>query len=162
MADGCREIQVGGHIGNSQRGVALVDNADAGMIGAHSWSMMHGYAVRVSRVGGKQRTVRMHRFILGLGPSDPDVDHVNGNKLDNRRENLRPCTMVQNQQNLHQCGPYRGASWDAENRRWRARVKLNGKQHCLGRFATQAEAAAVAAAFRRTHMPFSADAREAA
>jgi hypothetical protein len=154
------EVQVGGHIGNSQRFVALVDVADAEMVGAYRWHMVWGYAVRKVYVGDKQLGVRMNRELLGLVPGDPDVDHINGNKLDNRRGNLRVCTNAQNHQNRHR--PGRGATWDARRNRWRARVMLAGKQHNLGYFATREEAADAAAAFRREHMPFSSDARNQA
>jgi hypothetical protein len=158
-ADYC-EIQVGGARAK-RRGVALVDAADAEAIGAYHWSMHgKGYVARTIQVGGKRLAVRMHRQLLGLTHGDGvHVDHVNGDKLDNRRVNLRVCTNAENHQNRHE-RPYRGATWDAEAKRWRARVRLDWRLHHLGRFATREEAAAVAAAFRREHMPFSADARE--
>lgn len=158
--EGHTKIHVGGHRGNSRRGVALVDVADAEAVGAYRWSMSNDYAVREARVGGKKLLVRMHRQILGLGPGDPDVDHINGNELDNRRVNLRVATNAQNGQNRHD-RPHRGATWDAQNNRWRAQVKLDRRNHYLGCFATRKEAAEAAAAFRRQHMSFSRDAREA-
>jgi hypothetical protein len=148
------EIQVGGHIGNSQQFVALVDAADAEMVGAYLWSMSKGYAQRNDRSGGRHLIVRMHRFLLDLGCDDPDVDHINGDKLDNRRENLRVCTIAQNNQNRHD-RPYRGAHWHVRRNRWQANVRLDRKDHYLGLFDTREEAAAVASAFRREHMPFS-------
>ncbi len=154
------EIQVGGPH-TKRQGVALVDVADADALAAYRWSMHgKGYAVRKARVGGKTRPVLMHRELLGLTPGDGvQVDHVNGDKLDNRRANLRVCTQAQNQQNNYHDRPYRGTYWDAQSKRWRAQVRLAGKCHRLGHFATREEAAAVASAFRREHMPFSADAR---
>jgi hypothetical protein len=158
-ADYC-EIQVGGHRRNSPRFAALVDAADAEAIGAYRWSMSdHGYAWRTVYVGGKKRHVRMHRQLLGLTPGDGvHVDHINGAKLDNRRGNLRVATHAENQQNRHGLS-YRGASWYARGKCWHAQATLAGNYHHLGYFATREEAAAVAAAFRREHMPFSADAR---
>jgi hypothetical protein len=157
-ADYC-EIPVGGPH-TKRRGVALVDGADAEAVGAYRWCMDgNGYAMRTIRVGGKKLTVLMHRFVLGLGPGDPDVDHVFGDTLDNRRANLRVATNGENAQNLHQRGPHRGTYWHAPRNRWYAHAKLAGKRHHLGSFATRDEAAGVAAAFRRSHMPFSADAR---
>lgn len=157
------EIQVGGPH-TKRRGVALVDVADAEAVGAHRWCMHRdGYAVRNTPRGvGKSLTVLMHREILGLEPGDGvQVDHVFGDKLDCRRANLRVATNAQNAQNLHQCGPYRGTYWDAKYNRWVAQAYLDWRKHFLGRFDTREEAAAVAAAFRRERMPYSADAREA-
>lgn len=154
------EIQVGGHRVDSPRGVALVDDADVEEVRKYRWAFRNGYALRYTGPRGKCRAVYLHRFLLGLVPGDDiRVDHINGNKLDNRRANLRVCTDAQNQQNLHHCGPHRGASWHAKRGRWRARAMLDQKEHWLGYYDTEEEAAAIAAAFRREHMPFSRDAR---
>ncbi len=155
------EVQVGGHRANSRRGVTLVDVADAEVVGAYTWSMSdRGYARRKVHVGcGKRLNVLLHRELLGLVPGDGvHVDHVNGDKLDNRRANLRVATHAENQQNRHGLS-YRGASWYARDKCWHAQATLAGNYHHLGYFPTQAEAAAVAAAFRREHMPYSSDAR---
>jgi hypothetical protein len=159
--EGYTKIQVGGHRRNSKRYEALVDNVDAEAMRAYRWSThCSGYARRTIRVEGKQLDVFMHRELLGLAADDPrEVDHVNGNKLDNRRENLRPCTDAQNKQNLHE-RPHRGTTWDAERNLWMARAELDYKRHNLGRYTTQEEATAAAAAFRRANMPYSSDARE--
>jgi hypothetical protein len=156
------EVQIGGARAK-RRGVALVDVDDAEQVGAYSWFMDgKGYAMRCTPRGeGKRLFVYLHREILGLVPGDGiQADHINGDKLDNRRVNLRVCTAAENQQNLYRCGPHRGATWGGKH--WQARVMLDGKRHFLGCYATQAEAAAVAAAFRRSHMPFSSDARSSA
>jgi hypothetical protein len=157
------EIQVGGHRAGSKRYEALVDEADLDMVGAFRWSMSSwGYVVRYTRVGGKRLVVFMHRELLGLTPGDSvQVDHIHGNKLDNRRENLRICTNAQNQQNrrYRPARPYRGASWDAKAKRWKAYATLDYKQRWLGYYSTQEEAAEVAAAFRCELMPYSLDAR---
>lgn len=161
MPDTYCEIQVGGPRAK-RRGIALVDVADAEAISVYTWHMTSkGYAARTEEVGGKRQQVRMHRQLLGLMLGDPrQTDHVNGNKLDNRRENLRICTDAQNRQNLYQCGLTRGTYWNPWYNCWGARVMLAGKRHYLGYFDTREEAAAIASAFRREHMPFSADARE--
>lgn len=154
------EVRIGGPRAK-RRGVALVDRADAEAVGAHSWYMDDkGYAARnLPRGEGKRLKVRMHRFLLGLGAGDPrQGDHVDGNKLDNRRANLRVCTNAQNQQNQHE-RPSRGTHRDARCNRWQAQVQLDGKKNHVGSFATQEEAAAAAAAFRRANMPYSSDAR---
>jgi hypothetical protein len=154
------EVQIGGHRGYGRQGVALVDAADAEAVGAYRWCMDgNGYAMRTIRAEGKRLTVLMHRFLLGLAHGDPrQGDHVNGDTLDNRRANLRVCTSAENHQNRHD-RPHRGATWHAGGNCWQAQAMLAGKRHYLGSFATQEEAATAAAAFRREHMPFSADAR---
>lgn len=73
---------------------AIVDDEDFERIAAHSWAINPqgtGYAVRKgSKRRGEPRTVHMHREVLGLTGGEI-VDHINGNKYDNRVENL--CVM---------------------------------------------------------------------
>jgi hypothetical protein len=130
---------------------ALVDFADAAEMLKYRWAAYRGtralasYAVR--RVNGK--TVWMHRALLALPAFNNrtnDVDHINGNGLDNRRSNLRVCTRSQNQRNRRRahsrCG-YKGVNWDKVHGVWQAHIKLHGVKKTIGRFAT-AEAAAAA------------------
>lgn len=105
----------------------------------------------------------MHRFILGLPRDDPrEVDHINGNPLDNRRANLRLVSRAQNKQNLDPRGQanstsgIRGVSWDTQAQKWRATAHIDGVQYRLGRFATKDCAGEAVVAFRRERMPFSA------
>jgi hypothetical protein len=105
----------------------------------------------------------MHREVLGLAADDSRVvDHVNRDRLDNRRSNLRLLSAAENAQNQ---GPargstsrFRGVHWCASRRKWVARVKIDGRHRNLGRFDDELEAARVAAAYRAEHMPFSAEA----
>jgi hypothetical protein len=88
----------------------------------------------------------MHRVVLGLGPGDPGVDHVNGNGLDNQRTNLRLASAVQNGGNRRKTSKpttsrFKGVTWDKARRHWRAEIKVNGKNHYLGYFDTEEEAA---------------------
>lgn len=96
------------------------------------------------------RYVYLHRLIL-KAPKRLAVDHVNGNGLDNRRENLRLCTRFQNSQNSvgwsrRKC-PFKGVSKikRATGRKggnpWEARICWEGKQRVIGVFKTAYEAA---------------------
>ena len=106
------------------------------------------------------RKVQLSRVVLGLSPEDPQVDHKNGDTLDNRRSNLRAATNVENLQNRQgatrkAASGVRGVHWDGVTGKWRACATVNKKQHRLGRFTTIAEAEVVVVAFRQAHMPFS-------
>lgn len=145
--------------GGELQGFAVVDHDDLPLVSDRSWHLaVIGYAMH--------NKTYLHRVVMGLSRGDGlAVDHINGDKLDNRRANLRLCTQAENCQNKTVAGwgtsKYRGVSWDKERRRWMARGKLNGRQFHLGRFHSEEEAAAVAAAFRAEHLPFSQEAMAA-
>ncbi len=73
----------------------------------------------------------MHRVILGTPPG-LFTDHVNGNQLDNRRENLRVCTPSQNQANKklskNNTSGHKGVEHVKKINRWRATIVVNGKR----------------------------------
>jgi hypothetical protein len=135
----------------SQGKVALVDDDDFERVSQFKWSYIGGYAKRsVVRSDGKRRLYPLHRFIMGISQeSEFMVDHVNLDKLDCRKENLRVCTKFQNNNNH---GPkdrqgkstsrYKGVSYkvDARNK-WRARIGVDGVEYTLGYFSTEEEAA---------------------
>jgi len=129
------EIDVGNGL------VALVDERDFKMFGRVRW-----YAVRRKHyVYVRSRLGLLHRVIMNA-PAGLDVDHVNGNGLDNRRSNLRLATR---QQNLHnsrkptsgKSSTFKGVSWDESKRRWRARLRTGGRQVFLGLFDRERDAA---------------------
>jgi len=125
---------------------AIVDESDFAVLSKHKWLASRGcnawYANRTTRGGGTQGTESMHRRILGA-QSNQQVDHVNGNGLDNRRVNLRLCTNRQNAQNRRgvrgKCS-FKGVRPDGN--RWRSRIRSgDGVETHLGMFST-AEGAA--------------------
>ena len=88
--------------------------------------------------------VSMHRFIMSPPPG-MQVDHANGDTLDNRRENLRICTACENARNhkvnVDSKSGYRGVAPTTWPGRWRAVIHINGKQKALGCYGTPEEAA---------------------
>jgi hypothetical protein len=108
----------------------------------------------------------MHRELLGLTTGDSrQGDHINRDRLDNRRANLRIVTLAENRQNLAaqrgSTSAYRGVSWDKQAEKWRASAKLDGKAKFLGTFEREEDAGRAAADFRAEHMPCSAEGAEA-
>jgi hypothetical protein len=73
------------------------------------------------------------------------IDHINGDGLDNRKENLRFCTHSQNQHNQHSVqgatSKYKGVHWNTKAKRWISRIYINNKQTYLGSFSDEVEAA---------------------
>lgn len=122
------------------------------------------YAVRNVWNGSTQTNYRsrMHREIMGVVKGDRrDVDHINGNTLDNRKENLRVVTHQQNRQNTrgwaNASSRHRGVSWDKQRSMWKAQATVAGKNKLVGRFKTEDEAAEAARSFRAEHMPYARD-----
>lgn len=141
----------------TQGKVALVDDEDYPELAPHSWCV-HGkrsvaYAARRRSGGG---TLLMHRVILG-DKTGFDIDHINGNGLDNRKANLRWATRSQNSAN-------RGRNKNNKSgitgvyylpARWMASIKVNYVNHFLGHFDTKDEAiAARRGAEKRYHGEF--------
>lgn len=85
--------------------------------------------------------MQMHRLIM-RPPEGMVIDHINGNVLDNRRQNLRICTVAENNRNRAKLrtnkSGYKGVFWDVSS--YRAAITCDGRKTYLGRFAT-AEAA---------------------
>jgi hypothetical protein len=151
------------------RAWVFVSGRDFVWLNQWRWSLgSHGYAYRVHRVDGKQRTIYMHRQILGLERGDRRMgEHENRNPLDCRRSNLRIAERGQldNLQNSSlsaaNTSGYRGVCWRKKERKWVAEVKLDGRKYHLGYFDIAEDADVVVKAFRAVHMPFSGDARVA-
>lgn len=132
--------------------VAIVDAID-GDLAQLKWSAnQSGYAQHGIAKGKYKRGIaRMHRMILErmLGRSiitSEEVDHINSNRIDNRRSNLRLATSGENSRNQRRSKSnttgYKGVSivHNCPNRPFRARIVINGKEKHLGFFATAEEA----------------------
>lgn len=137
---------------------ALVDAEDYEATTTRRWCLCNGY---VARSGGvRKANIKLHRQVMGLPPGDPRmVDHINHDRLDNRKANLRIVTNAQNQQNRRGAmrnsrSGIRGVCWAAREQRWRATATVDGRTRHLGYFPTSDEAASAVAAFRREHMPY--------
>ena len=117
----------------------LYDDALDSMLSHFAWSVSnHGYAQ--ANIGTKK--ILMHRFIMGAKGEDL-VDHINGNKLDNRRENLRFASKGQNAQNSRKppsATGFIGVSFDKDGY-IKAGIKHHGKRRHIGMFKTPLEAA---------------------
>ncbi len=129
-----------------KKAVAIVDEGDFDRINAKPWRLTtRGYAGRTEHRTKKKVNVMMHREVLGLTHDDAIVvDHINGNQLDNRRENLRVCTVSENLCNAklyssNKSG-FKGVHQPAGSNRWTATICKNRKYHYLGSFSTPEEA----------------------
>lgn len=117
----------------------IVDDEDYESVSQWSWHYNGGYAVRCP-VKGHKRTF-LHRFIMNT-PDGKETDHINGDKLDNRKENLRICNVSQNAANRkvqNNNSGYKGVHY--RRNKWEAHIKINGKLIDLGRHPTPEDAA---------------------
>jgi hypothetical protein len=127
--------------------VAIVDDDMFDYLSQWRWYYhKNGYALRNQRVYGENRKycIRMHRLIAGA-PKGFDVDHINGNKLDNRRDNLRVATRSENNYNkgtqVNNTSGYKGVCWSKQRKKWRSRIVVEGREMHLGFFHCKHEAA---------------------
>lgn len=142
------------------RGYTLIDVVDTDFVNQWTWRLStKGYAVRGQAVNGKIYSFRLNRVLLGLVTGDVlEVDHINLDKLDNRRSNLRVIPKAAQQQNVPSnagsSSKYRGVSWHRKAGKWETHIYVGRKKHYLGLFSTEEEAAEVARAARARLMPY--------
>lgn len=122
----------------------LVDDDDYGWVIEHIWCFHTGYAARKIKINGKLKRIFMHRLINHT-PANLETDHINGDKLDNRKTNLRSCDNARNQQNRQKASnkssKYKGVHWHIRDHKWVARIRVNGNQISLGTFQNEITAA---------------------
>jgi hypothetical protein len=128
----------------------IVDDEDYVILSKHKWyankdhDFDNYYVVRGIRIKGKRKKEKMHRIIMNP-PVGMEVDHINGNGLDNRRENLRIVTSHQNHQNRHvqKTSQYVGVHWHKSHKKWATEIQYKGKIKWLGDYHNEIEAATV-------------------
>lgn len=123
----------------TQGKVAIVDDADYEWLSQFKWCLTAGkYAGRC--INGN--VVLMHR-IINKTPEGVWTDHINENKLDNRRSNLRDCTSAQNKANVTRrkdnTSGFKGVA--VFRKKWQAYINKDGKRIHLGHFEKKEDAA---------------------
>jgi hypothetical protein len=133
MRENCKEILL------TKGKVAIVDEQDYEALSAFNWFFLEnkkkrtGYAARTDK---DRKTVLMHRQILN-SEKGQQTDHKDGDGLNNRRDNLRSCTHLQNQYNRDsprksKTSKFKGVCKVKNKKQWRVRIAANGKQINLG------------------------------
>lgn len=114
--------------------VALVDDVDFDLLNKYNWWYhKSGYALRIEN----KKTIRMHRVIANC-PENKEIDHINGNRMDNRKINLRICTSSQNSKNRklqkNNKSGYKGVSYRKRDKKWIVYICVNRKNKYIGIF----------------------------
>lgn len=131
----------------SQGKVALIDESDLEIVSCHRWycaRRKHTCYAMTSIARGK---VLMHRLLMNPG-IDQEVDHRDGNGLNNQRSNIRVVSKHENMWNMSghrdRKSRYKGLVYCPERaKKWMAQIRPPGKKNTyLGRFCTEEEAAA--------------------
>ena len=126
----------------TQGKVALIDDVDINIVNQYQWSYdPKGYAMTN---GKDRRTIRMHRLIM-LIPEGMEIDHIDGNGLNNVRNNLRIVTHAENmlnrKLNTNNSSGYKAGTWKADPKKWAAQIQFDGKNHVLGYYEDKLDAA---------------------
>lgn len=134
----------------TQGKAATIDDDCFDLVKGYKWNALRGrngkywYAQAWSKKDGKRVRVLMHRVVLGVDSPEVEVDHIDHDGLNNRIANLRQSTNQQNQWNsLPRDGlsQYKGVSWNKTTQKWYAYYSHDGKDHYLGQFTSEVEAA---------------------
>jgi len=140
---------------------AIVDEADYDLVKDYSWwehfpeqsdRLSYAYGVKLPRKRTGEKVVKMHRLIMNETEKTKLLDHVDGNGLNNCRNNLEYITVAQNIQKADfdparnkrkRHSKFRGVSYLEWHGKYLAYVNCNGKREYLGYFTTEEEAARV-------------------
>jgi len=118
-------------------GWAIIDLCDIDRVKEVAWTIdPRGYVA--GRPSGSKSSVTLHRWILMGGDSEVGtIDHADGNKLNNKRSNLRQCSQAENARNTklakNNSSGFKGVSLDV-NGKWRARIWKDRKEIRIGTF----------------------------
>jgi len=125
--------------------VVTIDAVDSHLL-KHAWGISRlGYVVRIAPVEGKTKNFYLHREIIGFVVLGLTIDHIDCDRLNNTRGNLRVCTHGENCRNrlpiLGRSSRYKGVGFTNSNGKWRAQIMLDGKNIHLGYHLSELDAA---------------------
>lgn len=126
--------------------ISIIDDEDFEYLNQWKWYLLKShtnyYAIRTSKPENK--LIQLHRVVIKAKEGE-FVDHINGNKLDNRKINLRICTKAQNSQNrkmskFNKSG-FNGVSWCIKNKKWVSQISCENKKIHIGYYIDPKDAA---------------------
>lgn len=118
---------------NKERCRSKIDLEDVALASKYKWSYSGGYCYN------HKNRIHLHNVILNRAPDKiTTVDHINRDRMDNRKSNLRIADYTLNGFNKgkqsNNTSGYVGVSWDKQKQKWEAHIKINRKKKFLGYF----------------------------
>lgn len=130
-----KKVPLTGALGKGK--YALIDDSDWPIVKQYRWQLHPDGYVYGSRG-------RLHCYILHTPPA-LEIDHVDRDKLNNRKFNLRVCFHAENIRNRrisrNNTSGYKGVSWSSQTQRWRSAISVGGRKYYLGEFDIKEDAA---------------------
>lgn len=128
--------------------IVQIDDEDFDLVSKYKWRLSKGkytyYVITHNKVDNKDTTLYLHRLVFGNSDKN-SIDHIDGNGLNNQKNNLRICTYTQNNRNRNSCinssSKYKGVSWYKKSCKWRASIQVNKKMIHIGYYNSEEDAA---------------------
>jgi hypothetical protein len=142
-----KEIKIGGHKKNSKIILfSVVDDEDFDKINKYKWSILTSgnkkYACRQYKKDGKIKRIFLHRYIMNTEDNKIQIDHIDGNTMNNQKSNLRSCSPKENCYNKkvasNNTSGYKGV-WSYKHM-WVASIQKDNKKFHCGRFENKEDA----------------------
>ena len=116
---------------------AIIDLDDIEKCKKYKWSLKYDKTIKnfyIHATFYNIKKITLHRYIMNC-PNDKVIDHINHNPLDNRKCNLKICTILENLQNKkNNTSGYVGVSFFKRDKTWEANITVNKKKILLGRY----------------------------
>jgi len=120
----------------------FVDAADWPKVRGYRWSVHEKKTALYAETKSNGTKMRLHKLLV---PGAEQVDHEDGNGLNNRRSNLREATNSRNNANKKKgagsSSRFKGVNWQKHTQKWRAEIRVNGVNYSLGYFTSEEDAA---------------------
>lgn len=134
LSDNCVEITIYNKGSDDIKSVCKIDLEDMEVCKNHKWHLLSSgyFATRIN-----DKIVLLHRLITNCD-DDLVVDHINKDKLDNRKSNLRICKQQENccngSKSINNTSGIIGVTWDKNRNKWQAQIMINYCNKILGRY----------------------------
>ena len=141
------------HLKGKTNQIAIVDNDDYPHLSQFNWYNNKGYAIRVTSRKSGHKIIKMHREVMDALDNETPIDHIDRNKLNNQKINLRFCTASENMINStpnrkNNTSGVKGVYWHKNRKKWQVFVTRNKHIIYLGFYADKQYAITVRQSFK--------------